>query len=60
VAAVWNYAFSHAQYVILTATNGRRVAWTPALESYFASHFTQIYESPKRLVVYMRKGLHTG
>ena len=41
VAAFWNQTFSHAQYLILTATNGRRIAWSPQLEAYFASHFRQ-------------------
>jgi alpha-1,2-mannosyltransferase len=56
VNAAWDQAFSHAQYVILTATNIRRIAWTPQLEAYLASHFTQIYQSPRRLVLYVRKG----
>jgi alpha-1,2-mannosyltransferase len=60
VNAAWNQAFSHAQYVILTATNTRRIAWSPQLEAYFASHFTQLYESPRRLILYVRKGLRAG
>ena len=58
VAAAWNQAFSHAQYVILTATNTRRIAWTPALDAYLNSHFVQVYRSPRKLLVYQRKGLH--
>jgi len=57
VAAAWNYAFSHAQYVILTATNTRRIAWTPALQAYLSDHFIQVYQSPRRLLLYVRKGL---
>jgi alpha-1,2-mannosyltransferase len=57
VAAAWNQAFSHAQYVILTATNTRRVAWTPALKAYLNDHFVQVYRSPRRLELYVRKGL---
>ena len=60
VNAAWNQAFSHAQYVILTATNTRRIAWSPQLEAYFASHFTQLYESPRRLILYVRKDLRAG
>ena len=60
VNAAWSQAFSHAQYVILTATNIRRIAWSPQLESYFASHFSQVYQSPRRLILYMRKGLRAG
>jgi alpha-1,2-mannosyltransferase len=57
VAAFWNQTFSHAQYVILTATNGRRIAWTPALEAYLNDHFVQVYRSPRKLLLYVRKGL---
>jgi hypothetical protein len=57
VAAAWNLAFSHAQYVILTATNGRRIAWTPALKASLADHFSLVYRSPRKLLVYVRKGL---
>jgi alpha-1,2-mannosyltransferase len=60
VNAYWAQDFSRAQYVILTATNTRRIAWSPQLESYFASHFTQLYKSPRKLIVYARKGLRAG
>ena len=60
VNAAWHQAFSNAQYVILTGTSNRRIAWTPALEAYLGSHFTQIYQAPHRLTVYVRKGLRTG
>jgi hypothetical protein len=60
VNAAWSQAFSHAQYVILTATNTRRIAWSPQLQAYFASHFTQVYRSPRKLLVYKRNGLHAG
>jgi hypothetical protein len=60
VNAAWSQAFSRAQYVILTATNERRIAWSPQLQSYFASHFTQVYRSPRKLLVYVRKGLRAG
>ena len=60
VNAAWNQAFANAQYVILTGTNARRIAWTPQLQGYLASHFTQIYQAPHRLTVYVRKGLHPG
>jgi alpha-1,2-mannosyltransferase len=58
VAAAWNQAFSHAQYVILTATNSRRIAWTPALWAYLNDHFVKVYQSPRKLLLYVRKGLH--
>jgi hypothetical protein len=57
VAAAWNQAFSHAQYVILTDSNKRRIAWTPALHAYLNDHFTQVYRSPRKLMLYVRKGL---
>ena len=57
VAAAWNQAFSHAQYVILTATNGRRIAWNLALQAYLNDHFTQVYRSPRKLLLYVRNGL---
>jgi hypothetical protein len=58
VAAAWNQAFSHAQYVILTPTNTRRIAWGPALKAYLNDHFVQVYKSPRKLLLYVRKGLH--
>jgi hypothetical protein len=60
VNAVWNQAFSHAQYVLLTPSNRRRIPWTPALQAYLASHFTRVYESPNQIIVYARTGLRTG
>jgi hypothetical protein len=59
VNAAWHQAFSNAQYVILTPSNIRRIAWTTALEAYLTDHFTQIYESPSQLIVYARKGLRS-
>jgi hypothetical protein len=55
VNAAWNQAFSNAQYVLLTPSNVRRIPWTPALKAYLTSQFTQIYESPKGLILYVRK-----
>jgi alpha-1,2-mannosyltransferase len=63
VAAVntaWSEAFSKAQYILLTATNTRRIAWSDQLEAYFASHFHVIYQSPRKLQLYVRNGLHAG
>jgi alpha-1,2-mannosyltransferase len=60
VAAFWSQTFSHAQYLILTATNTRRIAWTPALVAYLDQDFVQVYRSPRKLLVYVRKGLHVG
>jgi hypothetical protein len=41
----WQQAFEHAEYVWLVGNNGytgARIAWTPALYTYFASHFRLI------------------
>ena len=57
VNAVWNYAFSHAQYVWLSGLNQHRVAWTPQLESYFHSHFTRILHAGPVGSLYRRIGL---
>ena len=60
VTAWWKQAFSNAQYALFTRSNATRIAWSPALKAYLASHFTQIYQSPNRLTLYVRKGLRTG
>jgi glycosyl transferase family 87 len=41
----WQQAFEHAEYVWLVGNNGytgARIAWTPALYTYFVSHFRLI------------------
>jgi hypothetical protein len=60
VNEAWSRDFSKAQYVLLTATNTRRIAWSPQLEAYFASHFHVVYQSPRKLMLYVRNGLHAG
>jgi alpha-1,2-mannosyltransferase len=59
VAAVWNSAFEHAQYVWLSWGETRRVAWTPALRAYFHAHFVEVFSSGKHDTLYARKGLRT-
>jgi alpha-1,2-mannosyltransferase len=56
VAAVWAQALGHAQYLLLTHDNSRRIAWSPSLRAYFRSHFRRVYTSPKNLVLYVREG----
>jgi alpha-1,2-mannosyltransferase len=56
VRTFWNEAFSHAQYVILTSTNRRRIAWNVPLLAYLNDHFDQVYRSPRKLLLYVRKG----
>jgi alpha-1,2-mannosyltransferase len=58
VDAVWTYAFDHAQYVWLSRLNTHRVAWTPALRSYFQRHFTRILHAYAG-ALYRRIGLKT-
>jgi hypothetical protein len=60
VNEAWSQAFSKTQYVLLTQTNPRRIAWSPQLEAYFASHFHLVYESPRKLMLYVRNGLRAG
>jgi len=60
VNAVWNQAFGHAQYVLLTPSSDRRIPWTTDLDDYLANHFTRIYKSHRGLIVYERKGLRTS
>ena len=60
VDAVWTYAFDHAQYVWLSGLNNHRVAWTPALRSYFQRHFTRILNAGNSGALYRRIGLKPG
>jgi hypothetical protein len=60
VNAMWSQAFSKTQYVLLTATNQRRIAWSPQLRAYFVNHFHEVYYSPRKLQLYVRNGLHAG
>ena len=60
VNAVWNQAFGHAQYVLLTPSSDRRIPWTTDLDDYLANHFTRIYKSHRGLIVYERNGLCTS
>jgi alpha-1,2-mannosyltransferase len=60
VDAVWTYAFDHAQYVWLSGLNNHRVAWTPALISYFQGHFTRILNAGNAGALYRRIGLKPG
>ncbi len=55
VDAVWRTAFAHAQYVWLSVKfNPRRIAWTPALRSYFRSHFHPVLHDGTSDVLYAR------
>jgi hypothetical protein len=55
VDAVWRTAFGHAQYVWLSLRfNQRRIAWTPALRSYFHQHFHRVLRDGADDVLYAR------
>ena len=55
VAAVWRDALRQAQYVWLTTGyNRRRIAWTPALRSYFRARFRPVLRDGRRDVLYAR------
>ncbi len=55
VNAYWTSAFRHAQYVWLSLRfNKRRIAWTPALRSYFGDHFTRVYRDGTKDALYAR------
>jgi hypothetical protein len=57
VAQVWRQAFAHAQFVLLSANNAGRIAWTPALRAYFQNNFYPVPSRWKRVTLYERKGL---
>ncbi len=57
VDAVWRNAFAHAQYVWLSLRfNQRRIAWTPALRSYFHHHFHRVLRDGTDDELYARTG----
>jgi len=57
VDAVWRSAFAHAQYVWLSVKhNPHRIAWTPALRSYFHQHFHRVLRDGTDDVLYARTG----
>jgi hypothetical protein len=55
VAALWRQGFDAASYVLLTAYNPYRVAWTPSLKAYFSHHFTRLSGNWAPLELYVRK-----
>ncbi len=55
VEAAWRSAFDHAQYVWLSVKfNPRRIAWSPALRSYFRSHFHRVLRDGTSNELYAR------
>lgn len=59
VVAMMRQAFGHAQFVWLAGRyNLRRIAWSPSLRAYFASHFTRVLTDAKGDALYVRHGVH--
>ena len=57
VVAIMRRAFGHAQYVWLAGRyNLRRIAWSPSLRAYFASHFTRVLTDAEGDALYVRHG----
>jgi hypothetical protein len=60
VRAVWDQALRSAQYVWLSSkldsVEARRIAWTPALRAYFASHFQPVRGAGVPANLYRRAG----
>jgi alpha-1,2-mannosyltransferase len=54
VEQLWLRAFESARYVLLTPDNRSRIAWTEALEAYFAAHFTRLTGDWAPLALYAR------
>ena len=64
VRQIWDSAFRHAHYVWLsdapsdtTGSADRRIAWTPALRSYFARNFREVSAHP---LIYKRTVLSSS
>ncbi|HEV3291052.1 MAG TPA: hypothetical protein VG123_18900 [Streptosporangiaceae bacterium] len=56
VAAAWQQEFAHAQYAWFSAYSRRRIAWSPALQAYFTSHFAPVMRDSRGDVLYRRSG----
>ncbi len=54
VVAAWQQEFAHATYAWFSAYSSRRIAWSPALRAYFASHFVQVMRDQRGDVLYRR------
>jgi hypothetical protein len=60
VAAMWREAFEHAQYVLLTSHNDKRIAWSPALETYFYHNFYRVAKLRPHAALYARDGIRVS
>lgn len=57
VADMWRDAFTHAQYVLLAPHNSKRIAWSPALTTYFHDNFHVIVKFTPHAKLYARDGI---
>jgi hypothetical protein len=55
VATFWRDAFAHARYVLLSAKNSHRIAWSPGLRTYFHNNFSRVLKS-RHFRVFVRTG----
>jgi hypothetical protein len=55
VAALWESAFAHSQFIWLSFNSDRRVPWTPALVEYFNAHFVPVQGLTPGLGLFERK-----
>ncbi|HEY6279506.1 MAG TPA: hypothetical protein VIX86_24610 [Streptosporangiaceae bacterium] len=55
VTAAWQQEFAHAQYAWFSAYSGRRIAWSPALQAYFTSHFVPVMRDQRGDTLYRRR-----
>jgi hypothetical protein len=58
VASMWWSAFRHAQYVLLSGKNYKRVAWPPGLRTYFHANFHQVLEDSIFDRLFVRDNVH--
>ena len=57
VAAIYREALDHAQYVLLTTESSKRIAWSPALVTYFHDNFHRVAKFRPHGMLYMRNGM---
>ena len=58
VQALWRDEFQKAQFVWLSYNAYRRVAWYPALRTYFHDNFVLVLKHSWHDSLYARKGTH--
>ena len=57
VVNMWRDGFEHAQYVLLSGGNKKRVAWAPSLQTYFSENFRLIASVRSGDRLYVRDGV---